>query len=122
MALLDNMRAARGGATPPGASPPAAPAVSDTLGSRLWSWVFVSPGFIISTFLHGVVNHFVAMGDPTGERQLRIARRWARSLLWIAGVKVETEGLESMRQGVSYIMVSNHLSYIDTPVILTHVP
>src|ERR1700679_43049 len=120
MAFLDNLRASRSGATPPGASPPAAPAVSDTLGSRLWSWVFVSAGFIISTFLHGVVNHFVAMYDPAGEKQLRIARRWARSLLWIAGVKVETEGLERTRPGVSYILVANHLSYIDTPVILTH--
>ncbi len=68
----------------------------------------MSPGFIISTFLHGIVNHFVAMSDPAGERQLRIARRWAQSLLWIAGVKVETEGLERLQPGVSYILVANH--------------
>jgi 1-acyl-sn-glycerol-3-phosphate acyltransferase len=144
MALLDNMRAARGrpahgGPAPSGPGPEAGappseadpaptdpartePEVHDTLWARLWSLLVVSPGFILSTAVHGLINHVVALSDTDGHKQLRIARRWARSLLWIAGVDVKIEGLERLRPGVSYILVANHLSYIDTPVLLTHLP
>jgi len=122
MAPSNHSRSADSSASgPQSGSPAGSPAPSDRL-AFLWSVIFVSPGFILSTFAHGLVNHFVAMFDANGQRQLRIARAWARSLLWFAGVKVETEGLERLQPGTSYIMVANHLSYMDTPVILTHVP
>jgi len=88
----------------------------------LWSLIFVSPGIILSTLLHGAVSHIVSLLDATGRTQFKIARRWARSLLWFAGVKVETEGMERLQRGVPYVLVSNHLSYMDTPVVLTYVP
>ncbi len=87
-----------------------------------WSLVFVDPLIIISTFICGVISLVSSPFDPTGRFMMKIARVWARSLLAIAGVKVKVEGLERLTPGASYVFASNHLSYMDTPVILTHIP
>jgi len=90
--------------------------------ARLWSLFFVSPGIILSTLLHGAVSNILSVFDGTGRTQLKVARAWSRSLLWIVGVKVEAEGLERLQPGVPYVMVANHLSYMDTPVLLCNLP
>jgi 1-acyl-sn-glycerol-3-phosphate acyltransferase len=87
-----------------------------------WSLVFVDPLIILSTIICGVISLVASPFDPTGEFMMKIARVWARSLLRIAGVKVKVEGLEKLTPGASYVFASNHLSYMDTPVILTHIP
>lgn len=51
-----------------------------------------------------------------------MARAWARSLLWIVGVKVEVEGLERARGIEQCVWASNHVSYMDTPVMLANIP
>jgi 1-acyl-sn-glycerol-3-phosphate acyltransferase len=51
-----------------------------------------------------------------------MARIWARSLLWIVGVKVEVEGLERVRGIEQCVWASNHVSYMDTPVMLGFIP
>jgi 1-acyl-sn-glycerol-3-phosphate acyltransferase len=71
--------------------------------------------------VHGLISYAWSRFDSTPPRQLRVARAWARSLLWIAGVKVEIEGLEHFRPG-NYVFVSNHVSYMDTPVVLANIP
>ena len=87
-----------------------------------WSVVFVVPLIFLSTAFFGLISLAASLFDKTGGFMIKTARRWARSLLWIAGVKVEVEGLEKLTPGASYVFASNHLSYMDTPVILTHIP
>lgn len=87
-----------------------------------WSLVFVDPLIILSTLLCGLVSLAASPFDPTGRFMIKTARFWARTLLAIAGVKVKVEGLEKLTPGASYVFASNHLSYMDTPVILTHIP
>jgi 1-acyl-sn-glycerol-3-phosphate acyltransferase len=82
-----------------------------------WSLVFIDPLIICSTLLFGVISLFSA-----GERMMKMARLWARSLLGIARVQVTVEGLEKLTPGASYVFASNHLSYMDTPVILANIP
>jgi 1-acyl-sn-glycerol-3-phosphate acyltransferase len=87
-----------------------------------WSLVFVDPLIIFSTFFFGLISLAASPFDRTGGFMIRTARVWARTLLAIAGVKVTVEGLEKLTPGASYVFASNHLSYMDTPVILTHIP
>jgi 1-acyl-sn-glycerol-3-phosphate acyltransferase len=87
----------------------------------LWSF-WVVPMIVASTVAHGLVSNVWSLFNRTPPPQLRVARAWARSLLWIAGVKVEVEGLENIRPGGNYVFVANHVSYMDTPVVLSHVP
>ena len=88
----------------------------------LWSWIYVIPLIILSTACFGVVSFVISLFDRTPPRQLRVARVWARSLLRIAGVKVTVEGLDRIRPGGNYVFVSNHVSYMDIPVVLGNIP
>jgi len=87
-----------------------------------WSLVFVDPLIILSTGFFGLISLAASPFDRKGEFMMKTARVWARSLLAIAGVRVTVEGLENLTPGASYVFASNHLSYMDTPVILTHIP
>ncbi len=87
-----------------------------------WSLVFVDPLIIFSTFFFGVISLVASPFDRSGAFMMKTARVWARSLLAIAGVRVKVEGLENLTPGQAYVFASNHLSYMDTPVILTHIP
>lgn len=88
----------------------------------LWSVLWVIPMIALSTIVHGLASYAISRFDHTPRRQLRVARAWARSLLRIAGVKVEVEGLEHIRPHTSYVFIANHASYMDIPVILAHIP
>jgi 1-acyl-sn-glycerol-3-phosphate acyltransferase len=88
----------------------------------VWSWIFVIPLIIISTACHGMVSFVISLFDRTPPRQLKVARAWARSLVRIAGVKVTVEGLERIQPGGNYVFVANHVSYMDIPVVLAHIP
>jgi 1-acyl-sn-glycerol-3-phosphate acyltransferase len=79
-------------------------------------------GVVISTILHGSASLVISFFDPSGTIQNSVARRWARSLLWIGGVRVRIEGLERIDPSGSYVIASNHLSYMDTPVVLANIP
>lgn len=80
------------------------------------------PLIILATIFYGSVNLLVSLFESDGRRQVAIARAWARMLIRIAGVKVTVHGLEKVDPNASYIVASNHLSYMDTPVLLAHIP
>jgi len=88
----------------------------------VWSLLFVDPLIILSTILCGSVSVVASFFDKTGRTGIAIARVWGRSLLKIAGVRVTAEGLEKIDPNGAYVFVSNHLSYMDTPVVLSTIP
>ena len=88
----------------------------------LRSLVVVDPLIILSTIFCGCVSIVVSLFDSKGNATLDVARLWARSLLFFAGVRVEVEGLEKIDRRGHYVFCGNHLSYMDTPVVLTHIP
>jgi 1-acyl-sn-glycerol-3-phosphate acyltransferase len=77
---------------------------------------------VLSTIFWGSVSLFESFFDATGRAQIETARRWARSLLTIGGVRVTLEGIEKIQPDGSYVFASNHLSYMDTPAILANIP
>src|ERR1700730_8890787 len=88
----------------------------------LWSLVVIDPLIILSTILCGCVSIFLTLFDKSGNSAMRVGRLWARSLLRIAGVRVTIHGLEKIDLAQSYVICSNHLSYMDTPVVLSSIP
>lgn len=88
----------------------------------LWSLIVVDPLIILSTILSGLVSIAVSVFDKNGSRMLGIARFWAGSLLRIARVRVRVEGAEHIDPNTTYVFAGNHLSYMDTPVLLRHIP
>jgi 1-acyl-sn-glycerol-3-phosphate acyltransferase len=90
--------------------------------SFLRAYFIAAPLIILATIAFGLVNVIVSLFETSGRRQISIARAWARFILWGSGVKVKVEGLERISPDGSYIFASNHLSYMDTPVVLANIP
>src|SRR6202051_2952469 len=88
----------------------------------IWSLLIVDPLIILSTILCGSVSVIASLFDSTGRAAIRVARVWSHSLLLIARVRVKVEGLENIDPAASYVFCSNHLSYMDTPVVLSSIP
>src|SRR5262249_9174152 len=78
----------------------------------LWSLLIVDPLIILSTVCCASATAFA---PP--KWQTAIARFWGRSLLFFARVKVDVEGVERIQPDRGYVFASNHLSYMDTPVM-----
>ena len=89
---------------------------------RLRGVLFAGPAIILATVFFGTISLIVSFFDRTGSIQIRVARRWAGTLLSVSGVRVRVEGLEQIDPSASYVFISNHLSYMDTPVALAHIP
>jgi 1-acyl-sn-glycerol-3-phosphate acyltransferase len=88
----------------------------------LWSLVVVHPLIIASTVLHWFLATVSLKIGGSAQTLNRWEKAWANSLLKIAGVKLTIEGLERITPGGQYVFASNHLSYMDTPVVLGNIP
>lgn len=84
--------------------------------------MIADPGIIILTAVFSVISFVISFFDSTGRIQARVARAWAQTLLAVSGVHVRIEGLEQIDPAGSYVFISNHLSYMDTPVALANIP
>ena len=83
--------------------------------------LIADPAIILATIFFGSISLVTSFFDSTGKAQAAVARVWAKSLLWASGVRVTVEGLEHIDPNGSYIFMSNHTSYIDTPVVLANI-
>jgi 1-acyl-sn-glycerol-3-phosphate acyltransferase len=90
--------------------------------SVLRSLLLTDPLIIVATVVYWCASQIASLFDATGRKQAAIASAWARSLLRLSRVKVRVEGLEKVATDKSYVFVSNHLSYMDTPVFLANIP
>lgn len=89
---------------------------------RLRAYLLTDPLIILCTMMFGTVSVLVSLFDKTGDTQIRVARWWSRLLLAVSGIHVTVEGLEHIEPNGSYVLASNHASYMDTPVIMGNVP
>ncbi|MBM3814339.1 MAG: 1-acyl-sn-glycerol-3-phosphate acyltransferase [Acidimicrobiia bacterium] len=90
--------------------------------SFLRSLLITDPMIILATVVMGSLSVATSFFDPEGRRQHTISRKWARMLLVISGVKVNCRGLDRLKPDGYYVFVGNHLSLMDTPVVLGHIP
>jgi 1-acyl-sn-glycerol-3-phosphate acyltransferase len=81
-----------------------------------------APLIILATAVMGSISLVTALWDSDGRQQLAVARVWARILLWCGGVRVKVVGAEKLDPRASYVVCPNHVSYFDTPVLLSNVP
>jgi 1-acyl-sn-glycerol-3-phosphate acyltransferase len=77
---------------------------------------------VLATAVMGTISLITSLFDATGRAQHGVARLWARMLLAIPGVRVHVEGLDRINPDASYVFAANHLSYMDTPLVIAHIP
>jgi 1-acyl-sn-glycerol-3-phosphate acyltransferase len=89
---------------------------------KLRAILFSFPAIILATILMATISLITSIWDRSGVTQHRVARAWSRMLLALGFVKVRVFGIEKLDPQRSYVLVSNHASYMDTPAILSSVP
>lgn len=92
------------------------------MAGKLRAWFLTAPLIVLATALCGTASLLASLFDASGRAPHAVARFWARLLLAISGVRVRVEGLENITPGGAYVFVSNHLSLMDTPLVLASIP
>ncbi len=90
--------------------------------SKLRGYFVIAPLIVLTTMAMGTVSTFASFLDSSGNASHRIARLWSRLLILIAGIQVEVEGIEKIVPGRGYVIASNHLSLMDTPLVMAYLP
>lgn len=89
---------------------------------KIRALLWTAPMIVVATIVMGTLSLFASFFDATGRRQHAIARAWARILLAVSGVRVIAEGVEKLDPAKGYVLVANHSSYMDIPVIMATLP
>jgi 1-acyl-sn-glycerol-3-phosphate acyltransferase len=90
--------------------------------SKLRAILIAIPLVVVVTIVMATLSLICSIWDPAGRAQHGIARRWSRILLALAGVESRVRGIEKLDPDGSYVVVANHTSYMDIPVILGSIP
>jgi len=90
--------------------------------SFLRSLLFSTTLIAFSTIVLGLISMLASFFDRSGNAAHRVARVWARTLLAVSFIRVRADGLEKLDPQGSYVLVSNHGSYMDIPAILSTLP
>ncbi len=77
---------------------------------------------LLTTFYFGNMAIAVSFLDSTGKMVHKIAQIWAAGILWISDVRVEVRGKKHLDLENSMIIMANHQSHYDIPVMLAHLP
>lgn len=83
----------------------------------LWQWLVLIPAASLFTvFATPVAIVACALGYKRWAN-MAIAARWARLIAWLTPMRVIVEGAEHVDPGRSYVLVANHVSQYDIPLI-----
>src|ERR1017187_6257460 len=84
--------------------------------------LFTIPLIVLSTVAGGIVVLAVSGLKGSGRLVDAVTRLWARAVVAASLVRIRSTGTEQIARATTYIFCSNHLSYLDPPVILASLP
>ena len=90
--------------------------------SRWRSNILLTPALAIVTVVLGTAALLISLFEKNGRVQHRIARLWARGCIEASWSKLTITGRENLARFPVAVYVSNHTSYMDTPVIFASLP
>jgi 1-acyl-sn-glycerol-3-phosphate acyltransferase len=80
------------------------------------AWIFCS------TIIFGIIAITATLLTRSGHAIDVLGRLWSRWIVWVCGIDLQIEGLERLRPGQSYVLISNHLSNFDIWCTLGFMP
>jgi 1-acyl-sn-glycerol-3-phosphate acyltransferase len=84
--------------------------------------LFSIPAIAIATIVMAMISITCSLWDKVGYAQHGVARIWSRLLMAMGFVRCRAFGTEKLDPARSYVLVSNHASYMDTPAIVSSLP
>jgi 1-acyl-sn-glycerol-3-phosphate acyltransferase len=115
----DVSRQATGPDAGPAAPPPAQPIPAHL---RYLTRFVMVPLMALATAFFGCISLVCGLWDRSGSQQHLVARAWARTLLRVSLSPVRVVGAEKLSHFPVAVYASNHLSYMDTPVLFAKLP
>jgi 1-acyl-sn-glycerol-3-phosphate acyltransferase len=88
----------------------------------LLSKVVFIPLIALVTASFGCVAGVCGLWDRSGRQQHWLARKWAATMMRITFSPVQVVGAEKLERYPVAVYASNHLSYMDTPVLFAKLP
>jgi len=82
--------------------------------AAVWCWLVVGS--------LGLLCWFAAWLGPTMETRWYLLRRLGRAAVWLTGTKLIVEGLSNLPSNTSFVLVANHQSYLDGPLLALSLP
>jgi 1-acyl-sn-glycerol-3-phosphate acyltransferase len=76
----------------------------------------------LSTIFWGSIAVIISFFTRTGDPVHKVARIWARGILFVSRIKITVNGLANIDPTQSYVYMSNHQSNFDIPVLLAYLP
>jgi len=92
------------------------------LWNRMLGNLVQAPLFLAGTAFFGTLSLTASLFEKDGRIQHRIAQIWAAASMRIALSPVTIIGDENLRRHPVAVYASNHLSYMDTPVLFSTLP
>ncbi len=92
---------------------------------RIYRWrtnVIHLPLLTVITVICGSLSFLASFIDKGGRLQHKVARFWARAVVWGTGCSVKVRGAENLHSQSVAVYASNHTSYMDTPVVFGTLP
>ena len=80
------------------------------------------PILIVNTVVMGCLSMLALLLDRSGRLSHTIARYWSRCILYTCGVRVRLHGTVSSDPKAAYIVMSNHQSILDIPILFAYLP
>ncbi len=77
---------------------------------------------VVFTLAFGVSAILLSPFNPSGRLVHWFARWWGRTLMWVAGVPVRLDGLDHIPGGQPCVLVANHASAADIPILFGSLP
>jgi 1-acyl-sn-glycerol-3-phosphate acyltransferase len=85
------------------------------------SWLYTIPVASLATAVL-ITTAVTTAVFATGPWQAFLYRLWGTTVCAIFGARVRVRGAENLQPGQNYVIVSNHLSLADTPVMVKSLP
>lgn len=83
----------------------------------LWQWLVLLPAAAIFTVVGALAAIAMCAFGLQRQANLGVAARWARLIAYLTPMRVEIEGAEHIDPEQSYVVVANHQSQYDIPLI-----
>jgi 1-acyl-sn-glycerol-3-phosphate acyltransferase len=88
-----------------------------------WRTVFyLIPAITLYTIVLGTLSIGSSLFEKRGYFAHWCARTWSRLILATTGVRVDVEGLDRLEAGRPYVVVANHQSIFDIPIVFWSLP
>ena len=89
---------------------------------RLLTKFICMPLMALATAFFGCISLICGLWDTSGRQQHAVARAWARVMLALSFSPIAMIGAEKLDLTSPSVYASNHLSYMDTPLLFATLP